>query len=84
MQLLIRWEGHEPTEDTWEDVDEFKKAFPNYNLEEEVLFDGKSNVTTLKDNGAGRFGKGAREKIPSSKHPARDFIAYRGPTGRNG
>lgn len=63
--------------------EEFRGAFPNFNLEDEVFFDGKGNVTTLKDNETGRFGRGAIEKIMSSKYPVSKFVMREGSTNRN-
>jgi hypothetical protein len=39
-QVLIRWEGMDTADATWEYQEEFKLAHPNFNLEDKVTFNG--------------------------------------------
>ena len=39
-QILVWWKGLPSTAATWEDLDEFKCVYPNYNLEDKVEVDG--------------------------------------------
>lgn len=41
-QVLIRWEGMDTGDATWEDQEEFKLAHPNFNLEDKVTVNGGS------------------------------------------
>ncbi|KAK2357797.1 GDP-mannose transporter GONST3 [Trifolium repens] len=41
-QVLIRWEGMDTADATWEYQEEFKLAHPNFNLEDKVTFNGGS------------------------------------------
>ncbi|GKB54931.1 ty3-gypsy retrotransposon protein [Tanacetum coccineum] len=45
-QILVQWDGSSPEESTWEWVTEFQSAYPDYNLEDKVSFEGGKNVTT--------------------------------------
>ena len=35
-QILVWWKGLPSTTATWEDTKEFKRAYPDYNLEEKI------------------------------------------------
>ncbi|PNX93203.1 hypothetical protein L195_g016354 [Trifolium pratense] len=41
QQVLIKWEGLNDTDATWEDVDEITENYPNFNLEDKVEVKGK-------------------------------------------
>lgn len=47
QQCLIQWEGLPTMEATWEGKELLLKNYPNFNLENKVVFDGGSNVTGL-------------------------------------
>jgi hypothetical protein len=36
-QILVRWEALPPSESTWEDVEEFRKLYPQFELEDELF-----------------------------------------------
>jgi hypothetical protein len=36
-ELLVRWQGHPPADSTWERLDEFKEAHPDFQLEDELF-----------------------------------------------
>jgi hypothetical protein len=40
----MRWKGLPPSESTWEPVDEFRAAFPEFQLEDELFVDDVSDV----------------------------------------
>jgi hypothetical protein len=42
--VLMRWKGLPPSESTWEPVDEFRAAFPEFQLEDELFVDDVSDV----------------------------------------
>ncbi|GJZ90056.1 ty3-gypsy retrotransposon protein [Tanacetum coccineum] len=42
-QVLIRWQQQDPSEATWESLDDFRKDFPSFNLEDKVLLDAGGN-----------------------------------------
>ncbi|GJW67410.1 ty3-gypsy retrotransposon protein [Tanacetum coccineum] len=44
-QVLVQWVGVSPEEATWEWLSEFQLAYPNYNLEDKVIFEDGGNVT---------------------------------------
>jgi hypothetical protein len=43
-QVLIQWDQHSIAEATWEDIDDLQIKFPNYNLEDKVVFNGDGIV----------------------------------------
>ena len=43
-QILVWWQGLPSTAATWEDKDDFKLAFPDFNLEDKVEVDGGSMI----------------------------------------
>jgi len=45
QQHLIKWEGLDNTQATWEDIVALTQAFPHFNLEDKVSFKGEGNVT---------------------------------------
>ena len=57
QQQLIKWEGLEDDQATWEDTSTIKLAFLDFNLEDKVSFKGEGNVTstTLEGNEEGRW-----------------------------
>ncbi|WVZ16991.1 hypothetical protein V8G54_009973 [Vigna mungo] len=48
-QILIQWESLDATAATWEDVAEIQESFPEFNLEDKVVFNGRSIVTGEKN-----------------------------------
>jgi len=46
-QHLIKWEGLEDCQATWEDNRTMQQAFPEFNLEDKVSFKGEGNVTNV-------------------------------------
>ena len=46
QQQLIKWEGLEDDQATWEDTSTIKLAFLDFNLEDKVSFKGDDNVTS--------------------------------------
>ncbi|KAJ1397999.1 Chromo-like domain superfamily [Sesbania bispinosa] len=49
QQVLVHWQSTEPSEATWEDLDDFQQAYPQFNLEDKVAVKGKGIVTSKKD-----------------------------------
>ncbi|GKA29453.1 ty3-gypsy retrotransposon protein [Tanacetum coccineum] len=45
-QVLVQWVGVSPEEATWEWLSEFQLAYPNYNIEDKVIFEDRGNVTS--------------------------------------
>jgi hypothetical protein len=43
-QVLVQWDQHPIFEATWEDMDDLRQKFPNYNLEDKVVFNGDGIV----------------------------------------
>jgi hypothetical protein len=48
-QLLIQWDLSQPEDATWEDLEDIRISFPDFNLEDKVNFDGEGNVTCIKE-----------------------------------
>jgi hypothetical protein len=44
QQILVQWENLPEEEATWEELEEFRHQFPNYNLEDKVEVIGGSDV----------------------------------------
>ncbi|KAJ1418254.1 Chromo-like domain superfamily [Sesbania bispinosa] len=40
QQVLVHWQSTEPNEATWEDLDDFQQAYPQFNLEDKVAVKG--------------------------------------------
>jgi hypothetical protein len=49
-QVLVQWDQHPIFEATWEDMDDLRQKFPNYNLEDKVVFNG-DGIVMKPDNG---------------------------------
>nr|GEY03185.1 retrotransposable element Tf2 [Tanacetum cinerariifolium] len=45
QQVLVQWAGRSPKEATWECMSEFENAYPAYDLEDNVIFEGTGNDT---------------------------------------
>jgi hypothetical protein len=43
-QVLVQWRDEPATSATWEDLDDFKDRFPDFQLEDELDFDGGGDV----------------------------------------
>jgi hypothetical protein len=41
---LVQWDQHPISKATWEDMDDLQQKFPNYNLEDKVVFNGDGIV----------------------------------------
>ena len=44
-ELLVQWEGQEPFEATWEDKITFINNYPDFDLEDKIIFQPRSNDT---------------------------------------
>ena len=44
-QILVQWSGVSADNSTWEDLEEFKKLYPAFQLEDKLTFDGGRNDT---------------------------------------
>nr|GEX49229.1 Ty3/gypsy retrotransposon protein [Tanacetum cinerariifolium] len=42
-QVLVRWQQQHPSEATWEPLEDFRKDFPSFNLEDKVFLDARGN-----------------------------------------
>ncbi|WVZ20703.1 hypothetical protein V8G54_008025 [Vigna mungo] len=47
--VLVQWVGLPATEATWEDIPNFVKAYPDFNLEDKVIIDREGIVTCEKN-----------------------------------
>ena len=56
--MLVQWTIRSPEEATWEWLNDFKVAYPAYNLEDKVVSEDGGNVTPLAD----QLGRGKRTK----------------------
>ncbi|GJU25682.1 ty3-gypsy retrotransposon protein [Tanacetum coccineum] len=45
-QVLVQWMGGSPEEATWEWLSDFQAAYPTFNLEDKVVFEGGGNDTS--------------------------------------
>jgi hypothetical protein len=43
-EVLVTWQGLPPNEATWEDMEKFKEQFPEFQLEDELLREGRNVV----------------------------------------
>jgi hypothetical protein len=43
-QALVQWEGLPPSSASWENLEQFKKCYPQFQLEDELLLKGGSDV----------------------------------------
>jgi hypothetical protein len=43
-QALVQWEGFPPSSASWEDLEQFKTRYPQFQLEDELLRKGGSDV----------------------------------------
>ncbi|GJX42084.1 ty3-gypsy retrotransposon protein [Tanacetum coccineum] len=46
QQVLVQWMGGSPEEATWEWLSDFQAAYPTFNLEDKVVFEGGGNDTS--------------------------------------
>jgi hypothetical protein len=63
-ELLVQWEGRSAADATWEKIDEFKEAHPEFQLEDE-LFSGEGG--SVVDTFVGRV-YSRRKKGPAGPH----------------
>ena len=58
-QVQVQWNSFIQEDNSWEDVDEMQKSYPEFNLEDKVVVKGMSNVTRVKEGSekAGEFVK---------------------------
>jgi len=76
QQHLIKWEGMDKTQATWEDTTVIKQVFPDFNLEDKVAFKGEGSVTKVVVERAIAEKKGIIEKSREGKRcSARPKIA---------
>ncbi|KAH1148528.1 hypothetical protein GYH30_043247 [Glycine max] len=75
QQQLIKWEGLEDDQATWEDTSTIKLTFPDFNLEDKVSFKGEGNVTsaTLEGNEEGKGGTKAKRHVANEKGERRSM-----------
>jgi len=63
-QHLIQWEGLDAAAATWEDHDKLQQAFPEFNLEGKVHFNGGGIVTSVVETGNNKsHNRGAEKSI---------------------
>jgi len=43
-QVLVQWKGESAASATWEDVEAFTAKYPAFQLEDELLLDGRRDV----------------------------------------
>jgi hypothetical protein len=43
-QLLVQWQGEPAASASWEDYDDFRARFPGFQLKDELVFDGGTDV----------------------------------------
>ncbi|MCI70923.1 hypothetical protein A2U01_0092186, partial [Trifolium medium] len=53
LQILVQWENGLQEEATWEDLEDIKASYPNFNLEDKVDFKGEGNVMKEQSRGKG-------------------------------
>ena len=46
QELLVRWEGQSAADTTWVSLEDFKKLFPSFQLEDELIVQGGRDVIT--------------------------------------
>nr|KYP65393.1 hypothetical protein KK1_011626 [Cajanus cajan] len=49
-QVLVQWSGQEVSEATWENAEDMSHLYPNFNLEDKVIFNGGSIVMGPEEN----------------------------------
>jgi hypothetical protein len=47
-QALVQWEGLPPSSASWEDLEQFQERYPAFQLEDELLLQGGSDVMWAK------------------------------------
>ncbi|KAK2449192.1 hypothetical protein QL285_008410 [Trifolium repens] len=57
-QILVQWENGLQEEATWEDLEDIKASYPNFNLEDKVDVKGEGNVMNEQSRGKGVQGMG--------------------------
>ena len=71
-QLLIQWEGQDPSDATWENTHEFQQDFPDFNLEDKVSFEDKGNDAGPLDKSASEAGEAQQNPVATNnKHVTR-------------
>ena len=51
QQYLIKWDGLDEDQATWEDITAVQRVFPEFNLEDKVSLKGEGNVTKATTRG---------------------------------
>jgi len=54
LDVLVQWDSLCDDDNTWEEIVEFKKAYPQFNPEDKVTVKGGSNVTVALENLKGK------------------------------
>lgn len=66
-QVQVQWNSFIQEDNSWEDVDEMQKSYPEFNLEDKVVVKGKGNVTCEMEGGIL-----ARNSVSKEVHMAAD------------
>lgn len=84
QQILVQWQGLPELESTWEDTEQFRAAYPAFDLEDKVIVNPRSDDTGLEasrqvgdvgpSNSNGARPKRTRKSIPLSYYIL--FIKY--------
>ena len=71
-QLLIQWEGQDPSDATCENTHEFQQDFPDFNLEDKVSFEDKGNDAGPLDKSTSEAGEAQQNPVATNnKHVTR-------------
>jgi len=54
LEVFVQWDSLRDDDNTWEEIKEFKKAYPHFNLEDKVTVKWESNVTNTLENMKGK------------------------------
>ena len=70
-QVLVQWEGQPETDATWESINDLRRDFPDFNLEDKVEIDGGSIVAV---DGHGSQQRGRRIRHSTKTRKFADFV----------
>jgi hypothetical protein len=59
-QILIQWDSLPSSAATWEDLDDFRRQYPHFQLEDELILDGGRDVMW-----GATYRRGPKDKRPS-------------------